>query len=123
MATPATVPLTIYVKRDYVLEVNERTALGNPWDLRGYTIVFGVKVTATDLDSHALYLSSSFYDSDLAVGHYRFLIPHTTTSGSGYTSNSVAVHEIVYQDPNGIINTRYTGPVTLVQPVIQSFPV
>lgn len=121
MADPFNVPISIRRYRDFYLSVQEKTELGNPWDLRGFTIAMCVKVNITDPDNKALYLSESFYASNLAFGQYSFLIPHTTTSGSGWNVSSAA-YEVVYKDPTNIIQTRIEGTATIGPSVIIAVP-
>ena len=121
MAVPANVPINIRRWRDFLLSVNEKTELGNPWDLRGYTICMAIKANITDPDNRALYLSENFYSSNLAFGEYSFLCPHSVTSGSGFNVSS-AVYEIVYKDPTGIIQTRIEGVATIQTSVVVAVP-
>ena len=121
MAVPANVPINIRRQRDFLLSVNEKTEQGNPWDLRGYTIAMCVKVNIGDADNKALYLSESFYSSNLAFGQYSFLIPHATTAGSGWAVSS-AVYEVVYRDPTNIIQTRIEGTATIQPSVVVIVP-
>ena len=121
MAVPANVPINIRRWRDFLLSVNEKTELGNPWDLRGYSICMAVKANIGDPDSKALYLSENFYSSNLAFGQYSFLIPHTTTSGSGWNVSSAA-YEVVYKDPTNIIQTRIEGTATIQTSVVVAVP-
>jgi|SRR6266481_2837623 len=121
MAVPANVPINIRRWRDFLFFVNEKTAQGNPWDLRGYVICMAVKKAITDPDAQALYLSENFYSSNLAFGQYSFLIPHTTTAGSGWAIAS-AVYEVVYKDPTNIISTRIEGTATIQPSVVVVVP-
>ena len=121
MADPFNVPISIRRYRDFYLSIQEKTALGNPWDLRGFTICFAIKANVSDTDAHALYLSESFYSENLAFGTYSFLVPHTTTAGSGWAVSS-AVYEVVYKDPNNIIQTRIEGTATIGPSVVVSVP-
>jgi hypothetical protein len=122
MATPANMPISIRLDRDFILSVTELTDEGNPWDLRGMKIAFAIKGNITDPDSRALFLTEHFYTSDLAFGHYSFRVPLSATSGSGWSSTASASFEVVYQDPTGITQTRLEGPVAIGPSVLVTVP-
>jgi hypothetical protein len=119
MATPANMPISLRLNRDFVLSVTELTDEGNPWDLRGMKIAMVIKGNITDPDSRALYLSEHFYTSDLAFGKYSFLV---SVSGSGWASTASADYEIVYEDPTGVTQTRLEGPVAIGPSVLVIVP-
>ena len=121
MSDPLNAPISIRRYRDFYFSVQEKTELGNPWDLRGYSIALCVKANITDPDSKALYLSESFYSENLQFGTYSFLLPHTITSGSGWNVSSAA-YEVVYKDPNNVVQTRIEGVATIGPSVLVTVP-
>jgi hypothetical protein len=121
MADPFNVPISIRRYRDFYLSVQEKTMEGNPWDLRGFTICMAIKANVGDPDNKALYLSEAFYSENLGFGSYSFLVPHSVTSGSGFNVSS-AVYEVVYKDPNNVIQTRIEGTATIGPSVVVTVP-
>ena len=113
--------LTIERFRDFVISINVNTELTNPFGLTGYTAVCTVKANPTDSDAAAIYHSLPT-SGNLAFGAMSFLIPHTTTAGSGWAITS-AVWDCSVQTPGGQRNTFVKGSVAITLPVTQtSFP-
>jgi hypothetical protein len=117
----AKLDLTIERFRDYVISINVNTEQTNPFSLTGYTAVCTIKALPTDPDAKALYHSLPTSGS-LALGQMSWLVPHTTTAGSGWAISS-AVWDAAVQTPAGNRNTFVTGSVVIILPVTQtSFP-
>jgi hypothetical protein len=118
--------ITVYCGRDFYLAVTNVTGLGNPFNLTGYICYLTIKKAISDADASALF-SQAPWSSNLSFGKLTFKIPHTTTSAWWTSSGpigSAIVYDISYADnasPKNW-NTVLYGPVTLVEPTLQTIP-
>src|SRR5208282_3351625 len=92
----------IRIGRDWLLQVTEVTAQGNPLNLSNYTIELCIKANATDADNKALVKSATLYGANLPFGQYGFHIAAATTASWSGSGGITALYEIIYKDPTGI---------------------
>jgi hypothetical protein len=111
----------IRVGRDWIINVSEKTPLGNPLPLNGYVIELCIKQNISDADNRALFKSDSLFSPNLQLGTYSFWIPNATTVG--YASYGPEVnYEIIYKDPNGFTQTRFAGTIPITPSITTVVP-
>jgi len=111
----------IRIGRDWIINISEKTPLGNPLPLTGYTIELCIKKNLSDADNQSLYKSATLFSPNLPFGTYSFWIPSATTVG--YTSYGPIVnYEIIYKDPTGFTQTRFAGTIPLTPSITTIIP-
>ena len=122
--------IVVRADRDFYLNCEMVTALGNPANLLGYQIEMTVKKVQGDPDSLSLYKGLPWV-ANLPFGQFTFHITAAqtkpwwvnTASGSGPITNSV-VYDVSCLDiaipPNFV--TLIEGAVSIIGPVTQSIP-
>jgi hypothetical protein len=124
----AKLDIEVICGRDFYLAIQNQTAAGNPWDLRGYLTYMTVKASINDPDASALYQGAP-YSANPGFGQLTFQLSHALTGpwwppGSGPISTAI-VYDVAYADdatPVRNWNTVLSGAVTLAQPVAEVIP-
>jgi hypothetical protein len=111
--------ITIYIGRDFVLDLEFQLSQKRVFSLVDYVVTFTVKNALGDTDAVAVWKDSAPTGTP-AYGKAVFTIPHTSTSA--FVANENGVYDVVLKSATDRISTVLSGKASITQSVRRTIP-